>query len=318
MKIFFYQANSETAPFDESFRKELGFNNSDIFFSKEESVIKDHLGQVKVMLRNRINKDCNIFINFEHKNMFIKLIKSLFHGNLKEVTPPDKPSKEELNITNETKFSRFYDKMESREVFITETTTEGELKKEATKISEVIEEPVKFNLKLTEARYNMTEEEIKELLAQDDDLQNKNDELQSLINKLVNNQGEPNEIDRIFFATVGTKGTGSIVRLSERHNDPKRQFLGPIIENILGGLEKLDVIIRQLNRGNLDYNFFKFGDTENGGMICLSIVPGADPKLWLGFVSATYHGERVFLNFRQASLSKILKLSKNDMLEYYP
>jgi hypothetical protein len=140
------------------------------------------------------------------------------------------------------------------------------------------------------------------------------DALQKEINRIVEGN---NEIDCIFFANVGKQGSSSILRVSNESSQEDRQFDWRLLERVLGGVESLEATIEGLNRGELDYTLFKFGNNQKGGILCLSIVPNSRPKLWLGFVSATYQGERMFLSFREEFLPEVLKLSLTDMANYY-
>lgn len=125
-----------------------------------------------------------------------------------------------------------------------------------------------------------------------------------------------NGIDFVFFATVGENGDGEIIEFSKEH--PEHKFDGDSINKFLHAIEKIE-IIKNFGKGELEFSLFQFKNKQNndGGFLCVSIVPNSNPKLWLGFVNANPKNQTRFMSFRKTYLEELHELSRECMQAFY-
>ncbi|EDN67436.1 hypothetical protein BGP_4294 [Beggiatoa sp. PS] len=118
---------------------------------------------------------------------------------------------------------------------------------------------------------------------------------QNKMDQIVNAE---NEIDAIFVANVGTEAV-----IAKSKVNPQRQIDGELMDACLSGVKELEQI-KDLGKGELDYALFQLKE----GVVCMSIVPGSKPKMWLGFISATPQGANRLLHFREKFLDELHEL----------
>lgn len=285
MKICFYKTDKKV-PFDSFYRI---FGTESLFISNIEEKIENNKSQLKILFSGNIENNTLIFIDIKLKKFFFELIKDLLNDKIKwsEIQKPSKFSIKELGIIDKNDLYLFYDQIELHEAI--------ELKKDI-----ILSNNGGINMP---PGINMLEVE-----KPDDALQRKMDEIMQT----------PDGIDCVFFATVGKKGDGLVMRISNEHPNPEQKFDGNSVNKFFHAIENIEVI-KDLGKGELDFALFHFSNKQNnnGGILSISIVPDAHPKLWLGFVSAKLGLFSRFMAFQEDYLEELHKLSHECMPEFY-